>query len=813
MSEVAICFPGWAEVRRRLPLWLLLAALVTALSMQFSLAHGRLLFPPVYDDVGYFLDGLERLEQCRQHGGAELVRGFVNHPPHSPFSTGLALVGFGVFGFQDWAPYALNGLIVLVFLGFVDCLLHGLGAGSRLAYLLFACTLPLVHGAVYEFRPDFAVALLTALGTFLLVTRPLAASSLRFRAVVGALFGLALVVKPSLCPLTLTMLSAALLLAGACDRLLRPESTSLRSQLRACGVVLLVAVLVALPYYLVAGGHVARYIYDNIFGQHAEQWKYPGGLRVQLLYYLTGPGEQLMLNHHGPILLALVLAAVGSLVLARQAGPLVRLGALASALVPAYLVPTATACKHGFYGLTFYFLGVFAAFLALRLLLTAQVFQRRWCRGTLAVGLAGAGVLVLTSPQWNGAAGEPRTEGIRRAYAEIVATIAADESQQQPRVCLTRATGPINVLALRWLARKEGRDWRIVAPDQAGSIQALLDARKGEYALPETTAGAWADLAAYRRELEQADYLVAFQTDHPPENASERLAGATLQLARSLENFVEVKALPTFDGTTYHLFKNVRFGGYRPVEGFGPREGPYPQWGLPVVHWGTGVLTRLQVTSPSGGLVRLALSGRADVPGQAVTVLLDGKAVFESPVPAGGVFTELEVPLVLSPGSHEVALRYAATGTGARSRAVLYRRLQIVPLTGDPRLACGAFANCVAAEGFGPQEGPYPQWDLPVVRWGTGCQTRLQVASAAGGAVRLALSCRADVAGQAVTVLLDGKAVFESLVPMGGAFIDLDVPLALTPGDHEVAIRYAAAGTAPPRTVLYRRLQMLPGCP
>src|SRR5439155_2080663 len=98
MPNVADGFPGWADLRRRVPLWVLLAVLVTAWSIQFSLARGRLLLPPVCDDVGYFLEGLDWMEQCRFEGCAALARLLVERPPHSPFATLLALLSFGVCG-------------------------------------------------------------------------------------------------------------------------------------------------------------------------------------------------------------------------------------------------------------------------------------------------------------------------------------------------------------------------------------------------------------------------------------------------------------------------------------------------------------------------------------------------------------------------------------------------------------------------------------------------------------------------------------------------------------------------------------------
>src|SRR5207248_705840 len=113
---------GWRQVRRRALVWAALAGLTTAWALQFSTRHGRLLAPPVCDDVGYFLDGLSRLEDFRLHGcGAALV-GLATRPPHAPFSTFLAAACFGLFGVHEWAPYAGNGLIVFVILGVVDWL-------------------------------------------------------------------------------------------------------------------------------------------------------------------------------------------------------------------------------------------------------------------------------------------------------------------------------------------------------------------------------------------------------------------------------------------------------------------------------------------------------------------------------------------------------------------------------------------------------------------------------------------------------------------------------------------------------------------
>ncbi|HEY2944983.1 MAG TPA: hypothetical protein VGN09_21295, partial [Vicinamibacteria bacterium] len=108
----------------RVLLWIVLSAGFTLIIVQWSLRHGRLILPPTYDDVGYLADGLSRLEVLYRDRLPGLLAEHFRHPPHSPFSSYLALAGFALFGAHDWAPYASNVIIVLALLAFVDYLLR-----------------------------------------------------------------------------------------------------------------------------------------------------------------------------------------------------------------------------------------------------------------------------------------------------------------------------------------------------------------------------------------------------------------------------------------------------------------------------------------------------------------------------------------------------------------------------------------------------------------------------------------------------------------------------------------------------------------
>ena len=111
--------PGSCSRRGRALAWIacaVAAALFTLVMVQHAMRHGRLLLPPSYDDVTYFLDGLERLDRLHNDGLRGLIAMHTADPPHSPFSTYLAMGAFAVAGPREWAPYAANGLLILLLL-------------------------------------------------------------------------------------------------------------------------------------------------------------------------------------------------------------------------------------------------------------------------------------------------------------------------------------------------------------------------------------------------------------------------------------------------------------------------------------------------------------------------------------------------------------------------------------------------------------------------------------------------------------------------------------------------------------------------
>ncbi len=355
--------PTWAWLRARLPWWVAVAAAFTTVFVLLSVRVGRLQSPLHGDDMMYFLDGLDRLDQFRSKGLSGVVAGYVDRPPHSPWASFLAAGCFGLFGMREWAPFVGNGLLIMALVGFVDFLAIGRGPWSRRFCLFMACTAPFAAQAVMQFRPDFAAGLLTAIGVVLVLRSNFAESSRRHQAAAGVAFGLALLVKPTGSPFTLAMTGGTLVLATLCDWLTRPGLTvrQVASSWAWC-----VGPLLALagPHYALAWRSVAKIVALNTTDPQAKVWTMSGGEVFPWYYYLTGLGGRMMLRNHLYLFGAICLASFVFVVRARDREAIVRHVAFGLVLLVAWAIPTMLGSFSPFFTQTFVVLLLFCAVLA-----------------------------------------------------------------------------------------------------------------------------------------------------------------------------------------------------------------------------------------------------------------------------------------------------------------------------------------------------------------------------------------------------------------------------------------------------------------
>ncbi|MBV9489520.1 MAG: hypothetical protein JO015_05845 [Verrucomicrobia bacterium] len=275
--------------------WLLLAFLltagITAAVVQWSLRNGRLAIDPTYDDVGYLIDGLKRTQIFDQGGVQAVVRSLVQEPPHSPWSTLVALVAFIFFGFQEFSPYVCNGVPLLLLFGVSFCLIPARFWGVRCLALTFLLSLPLTYCAVIEFRPDFAVALFTA--SFSLLAVFLAAEydgkRIAWPSIVayGLLAGLAFITKPTFVLHTACLTIASVLVAGVILALRSQKVTVVTCLIALAGA--LGTLSVSAWYYASSWTHILDYIHTNTgSGPDAALWRIPGGLVGALRMHFQG---------------------------------------------------------------------------------------------------------------------------------------------------------------------------------------------------------------------------------------------------------------------------------------------------------------------------------------------------------------------------------------------------------------------------------------------------------------------------------------------------------------------------------------------
>jgi hypothetical protein len=377
---------------------LALAALAATVALTFAVIHvstssGRLRTYPRTDDVIYMARGVWLAEAARTGGIAGLLRDYRADPPHSVYASGLAALGYRLFGPADRSPYLLAGLPALTLMITAVALSRRRRFHERLALTAFAGLLPLGASGIHELKPDYLWGALCAAAVAASLTSP---TRLRWKASVltGALLGLTIYVKTSTLPVTLVL--GACCLGLGC--FLSGRRLLLTSR-RAWGSALLgvaAMALVALPHFALSADRIIGYIHAVIFTPEREVWAFRGSTFQHAVYYITGFGGRLMI---GPLLwpmLAVIAAALAVLAGRRRVGELNVALKLGAGLLVTYAIPTLSAVKNGHVGAAFAATLLVCALCAAAFLLRiADVLARRSMRPARRIAFR---VLVLALP-------------------------------------------------------------------------------------------------------------------------------------------------------------------------------------------------------------------------------------------------------------------------------------------------------------------------------------------------------------------------------------------------------------------------------
>ncbi len=196
-----------------------------------SFVNGRLAALPVFDDSSYLYDAAKRCETLARSGWSGLAWELKEHPPHSPYSSFMAFVSFKLFGRHDWSPYISNGIIVLVATAYACRMMSSMPRLGPFLAVSMMLTVPVMAWSVHEFRPDLACGLYTAILLVEIVITPPQRKTWLYSIVLGLLFGLCLLTKPTVFPVTGLLTGSAMVIFAAPESGGSVASRNLRSSL------------------------------------------------------------------------------------------------------------------------------------------------------------------------------------------------------------------------------------------------------------------------------------------------------------------------------------------------------------------------------------------------------------------------------------------------------------------------------------------------------------------------------------------------------------------------------------------------------
>ena len=130
---------------------------------------------------------------------------------------------------------------------------------------------------------------------------------------------------------------------------------------------------------------------------------------------------------------------------------------------------------------------------------------------------------------------------------------------------------------------------------------------------------------------------------------------------------------PVFGGAALIYKALPSFGSFAETKNLNAIAGPYPQWFLPRVRWGSGGSSELIAEGQPGATAQLLVQARAMIENQTLAIEVNGEPKLE-PVKMTYAFQGFEVPITYDPsGRTAITLRY---GTPA-ANAVLFKALVV----------------------------------------------------------------------------------------------------------------------------------------
>jgi hypothetical protein len=613
------------------------ALLLFGAAMSRSLYDGRMGSPITHDDVNYFIIGIRRLSLLRTQGFLALLDFFIHVPEHSPLRTYQATFAFLIFGINDWAPYASNIVLVLVFLGVGAFLVRDLPVVALAACLAGLIALPLSSDLAFEFSPELMCSLFTAIGVVLMLRLPLldAPSGPRFRA--SLCFGVGFLSHPVASAFTLIALLGTVGWMFVRDIFLAGNYRNFWAGFRQSLLILLLSLW--LPILYMAPGYETYWRYFNrTILDPATAWRWASPhmpLRQQLAFYTSGSGGNYMFGNRAWAYAAMIGAGLAAAWWRRDRKSLVRQAELVLLIiVPLWVVPTLAPVKNAEFASCFGFAVALLAVLGMH-----SIYQT--LRGVIgAVVLSAIAFLLLVSdvslPHIDNT---PRTLIEREFAFDAINRLSADlfgnaTDYRGTKVYMTNIGAYANNILQYYMLKVDPTlSWNFDSGVTVSDAKEQLDFIRAS----------------------QQDFVIAGHRDSgfTYSGWAQPAEDPALAALSSDPRFMPIDRFYGPHGRTVTVFqRRGNFAGWRPVSGISNPSGE-PDG----VRVSTGGVAYLQAyaTRPISAELQLECTGTA---GQTIDILVNQQKIGELVLSADTGSGLFDQPITLSTGTNHVVLQY-----------------------------------------------------------------------------------------------------------------------------------------------------------
>ncbi|MCM2400155.1 hypothetical protein NBH20_03250 [Rhizobium sp. S153] len=544
--------------------------------LNLSYTVGHLSHDMTWDDISYALSAVDRSDTLIRSGLYDFLLSWTKPYPHSVYSELAAIISVFLFGINDFGFYVFNFLLLIAIFFF---LYNNFLKNDRITFaliFLFVMLSTISYSIIDNFRPDFALGLATT-GLVWWILQGIFFGRQRDFLWGGLALASALLIKPTFFAHTLAVATGLAVLAILIQIAQKKYYRELDTRPASALIYILFGIIIAVPYYILAGSDIFDYFWTNTRGEQSSIWSFSEEIspyNVLISYISDG-----YLNNGG---MQVPVAVLISLALS----PILYFYGKRRELIVVLLLLIVAACSLGvmifgrhksqFFFATFHMLIMLSAVYAVA---SASKNTSGISKALLLSAFSAA--IIFTTAQNHRylfidagrdslkSVSENRTivDQITRALAK---SRRASSVYDKPASVLVTVAGTVNLPTIRWEARKAG--FFITGKDIffSNKINEYLElARRSDFVV-----------LPYRME---AEYIKNFP-------------GSPLQaeLAILLMQDPEFRTLPSRGPHGHYLVlqrispkSNVVFDINVPGNrsGFGPEEGPYPQWNLPRVAW------------------------------------------------------------------------------------------------------------------------------------------------------------------------------------------------------------------------------------